>query len=127
MFRRAVELLDAGDVAGLRAYLKEHPNLLRQHVTFEGGNYFRHPTLLEFIAENPVRHGTLPENIIDVTKLILDAGSVVGVERDAETGCAGRVPRECRKQLPLIDLLVRSWSRPEQRDSRGACMASRKR
>lgn len=56
-FRRAVDLLDAGDVAGLRAHLDQHPNLVHQHVAFEGGNYFRNPTLLKFVAENPVRHG----------------------------------------------------------------------
>jgi len=65
-FRRAVELLDAGDVIGLRAHLNQHPNLVHQHVVFEGGNYFRNPTLLEFAAENPVRHGTLPGNILEV-------------------------------------------------------------
>ncbi len=64
LFRRAVNLLDAGDTAGLRAHLKLHPNLARQHVVFEGGNYFRNPTLLNFVAENPVRHGTLPDNIV---------------------------------------------------------------
>ena len=73
-FRRAVDLLDAGDAAGLRAHLHQHPNLVHQHVTFEGGNYFRNPTLLEFVAENPVRHGTLPDNIVRVAKVILDAG-----------------------------------------------------
>src|SRR6266567_5733147 len=50
-FRRAVELLDAGDVAGLGEHLNRHPNLGHQHVIFEGGNYFRNPTLLEFVAE----------------------------------------------------------------------------
>ena len=45
---------------GLRAHLKQHPKLVHQRVVFEGGNYFRNPTLLEFVAENPVRHGTLP-------------------------------------------------------------------
>jgi hypothetical protein len=106
IFRRAVELLDAGDVTGLRAHLKQHPNLAHQHTVFEGGNYFRNPTLLEFIAENPVRRGTLPHNILDVAKVILDAG----VEQSAfnETlmlVATGSVPRECRMQLPLIDLL----------------------
>src|SRR5262249_17955524 len=42
-FRRAVELLDAGDAAGLRDYLKQYPKLAHQRVVFEGGNYFRHP------------------------------------------------------------------------------------
>jgi ankyrin repeat protein len=105
-FRRAVELLDAGDVEGLRAHLKQHPNLSRQRVTFEGGNYFRHPTLLEFIAENPVRHGTLPKNIVQVAKVILDAGVEQSSLNEALMLVAtGSVPRECRQQLPLIDLL----------------------
>lgn len=105
-FRRGVELLDAGDAAGLRAHLRRHPNLGHQRVVFEGGNYFCNPTLLEFVAENPVRRGTLPPNIVQVTQVILEAG----VERSAlnETlalVCSGRVSRECRVQLPLIDLL----------------------
>lgn len=113
-FRRAVDLLDAGDVAGLRAHLKQHPNLVRQHVLFEGGNYFRSPSLLEFVAENPVRHGKLPKNIVEVAKVILD----VGVERPAlnETlmlVATGSVPRECQVQIPLIDLLCDHGADPE--------------
>jgi len=105
-FRRAVDLIDAADAAGLRAQLKQHPHLANQRVTFEGGNYFRIPTLLEFIAENPVRHGTLPDNIVEAATVILDAG----VEQSAlnETlmlVATGSVARECGKQLPLIDLL----------------------
>jgi hypothetical protein len=105
-FHRAVELLDAGDVVGLCAHLNQHPNLVRRHVVFEGGNYFRDPTLLEFVAENPVRHGTLPANIIDVTRVILDAGPSQSAE-DATLMLVstGSVARECRLQLPLIDLL----------------------
>jgi hypothetical protein len=113
-FRRAVELLDAGDVAGLRAHLKQHPKLPRQHVVFEGGNYFRNPTLLEFVAENPVRHGTLPRNIVEIAKVILDAG----VEQSAldETlmlVATGRVPREYAVQIPLINLLCDHGAHPD--------------
>ena len=105
-FRRAVDLLDAGNVAGLRAYLVQHPNLVHQRVVFEGGNYFHNPTLLEFIAENPVRHGTLPKDIVDVAKVILDAGpSQAALNETLMLVATGSVPRECRVQLPLIDLL----------------------
>ena len=105
-FRRAVELVDTGDVAGLHAHLVQHQNLVHQHVVFEGGNYFRDPTLLEFIAENPVRHGTLPANIVEVTKVILDAGPSRSAQNETlMLVSTGSVPRECRAQLPLIDLL----------------------
>ncbi len=114
IFRRAVDLIDAGDAAGLRAYLKQHPKLTRQHVTFEGWNYFRNPALLEFIAENPVRHGKLPRNIVGIAKIIIDAG----VEKSALNGtlmlvATGRVPRECGVQTPLIDLLCDHGADPD--------------
>lgn len=106
IFRRAVALIDSGDVEGLRAHLTEHPKLVRQHVEFEGGNYFRNPTLLEFIAENPVRHGKLPKNICDVARVILDAGVDPSVLNETlmlvATGC---VPRQSGVQIRLIDLL----------------------
>jgi hypothetical protein len=106
LFRHAVDLLDAGDTAGLRAHLQHHPELVRQRVVFEGGNYFRNPTLLEFVAENPIRHGTLPDNIVAVTEVILEAGAERTALNDAlGLICSGRVPRECGVQLPLIDLL----------------------
>ena len=75
VFRRTVALLDAGDVSGLRAHLKKHPRLAQQHVVFEGGNYFRNPALLEFVAENPIRHGTLPANIVEIARVLLEVGA----------------------------------------------------
>jgi Ankyrin repeats (3 copies) len=113
-FRRAVALLDAGDAKGLRAHLKEHPVLTRQCLVFEGRNYFQNPSLLEFVAENPVRHATLPANILEVAKVILDAG----VERAAlnetlKLVATGSVARECRAQVPLIDLLCDRGADPD--------------
>jgi hypothetical protein len=105
-FRRAVDLLDKGDADGLRAYLKQHPALTHQHVSFEGSNYFYNPTLLEFVAENPVRHGTLPKNIVEVAKVILDAGvEPSAMNETLGLVATGSVPRECEVQRALIDLL----------------------
>ena len=102
----AVDLLDRGDVAGLRASLKQHPKLARQHVTSEGGDYFRNPTLLEFVAENPVRHRALPANIFEVAKVILNAGvAQASLNETLGLVSTGSVPRECHVQIPLIDLL----------------------
>jgi len=112
-FRRAVELLDAGDAAGLRAHLKRHPNLVRQHVVFEGGNYFQSPTLLEFTAENPVRHGRLPKNIVQIAGVILDAGAEQpALNETLELVASGRVPRECGVQIPLVELLCARGADP---------------
>src|SRR5579863_207840 len=95
-FRRAVELLDNGDAAGLRSHLAQHPRLARQRIVFEGGNYFNQPTLLEFAAENPIRRGTLPPNIVQVAQVIIDAGvEPAALNATVALVCSGRVPREC--------------------------------
>ena len=61
---------------------------------------------MEFVAENPVRHGTLPANIVDVTRVILEAGPrPSATDETLMLVSTGRVARECRLQLPLIDLL----------------------
>jgi hypothetical protein len=116
-FRRAVDLLDAGDADGLRAHLKEHPGLARQRVRFEGGNYFQSPALLEFIAENPIRHGRLPANVVEVARVILEAGAKADrsiLDSTLALVASGRVPREQGAQSPLIDLLCDSGADPNQ-------------
>jgi hypothetical protein len=106
IFRRAATLIDSGDISGLSFLLKDNPRLIHQRVLFEGGNYFRNPGLLEFIAENPVRHGTLPPNIIDVAMIILEARPEHRSVNDTlGLVASGRVPRECKVQIPLIEVL----------------------
>jgi Ankyrin repeats (3 copies) len=107
-FRRAVDLLDAGYAEELRDHLRAHPELVRQRVVFEGGNYFQNPSLLEFVAENPIRRGKLPPNIVEIAKLILDAGAKndrATLDETLGLVCSGRVARECGVQIPLINLL----------------------
>jgi ankyrin repeat protein len=115
-FRRAVDLLDAGDARVLRAHLAAHPGLATERVLLEGGNYFRNPSLLEFIAENPIRRGRLPPNIVEVAEVILDAGAKEDRAAMTETlGLvgSGRVPRECNVQAPLIDVLCDHGADPD--------------
>ena len=112
-FRRAVDLLDEGDATGLRAHLKMHPELATQRVLFEGGNYFRNPTLLEFIAETPLRHGKPPKNVAEVAKIILDAGAPKpALNETIGLVATGRVARECGVQVALIDLLCEYGADP---------------
>ena len=117
VFRQAVRLLDAGDVPALRAHLRAHPVLARQRVRFEGGNYFRNPSLLAFVAENPIRQGKLPANIVEIAQAILDAGASqdpVAVTETLELVCSGCVPRQCGVQIPLIQLLCDHGADPDQ-------------
>ncbi|HXP10992.1 MAG TPA: ankyrin repeat domain-containing protein [Acidobacteriaceae bacterium] len=113
VFRQAVNLIDAGDVSGLSRLLQANPNLIHQRVLFEGGNYFRNPGLLEFIAENPVRHGTLPPNIIAVAVILLEAGPEQRFVNDTlGLVVSGRMTRECKVQIPLIDVLCKYGADP---------------
>ena len=114
-FRSAVNMIDAGEIPGLSLLLNANPGLIHQRILFEGGNYFRNPSLLEFIAENPVRHGTLPANIVDVAVVLLlergpDHSSVNGT---LGLVVSGRVPRECKAQIPLIDVLCKYGGDPD--------------
>jgi hypothetical protein len=121
-FRRAVDLIDAGKPAELRALLKQNPKLVHQRLLFEGGNYFRTPSLLEFIAENPVRHGKLPANIVEVARVLLDAGADLASRNETlMLAATGSVPRECSVQLPLIELLCEYGADP-QAAMRGAAV-----
>jgi ankyrin repeat protein len=115
-FRRAVDLLDDGDVDGLRDHLLGHPEVVGQRIVFEGANYFREPTLLEFVAENPIRHDSLPPNIVEVARAIVEAGGGADPRSiDSTLGlvCSGRVPRECGVQIELIDLLCDYGAHPD--------------
>ena len=114
VFRRAVDLIDAGDAIGLRTWLSQHPTLVHQHINFEGWNYFLNPTLLEFVAENPVRHGRLPKNIVEVAEVILDAGaSQSAMDETLALVATGSVPHESRLQVALINLLCERGADPD--------------
>jgi hypothetical protein len=113
IFKKAVDLLDEGNVALLRKLLSDNPKLITQQVTFEGGNYFTQPTLLEFIAENPIRHGSFPGNIIEITKLILDAGAdKKSIDETLLLVSSGQITRENNVQIPLINLLCEYGANP---------------
>ncbi len=113
VFRRAVDLLDAGDTDALRQLLAAHPPLVTAHVTFEGEGYFTWPTLLHFVAENPIRHGKLPGNITEVVDVLVEAGARIDAtshpvrhETTLSLVASGCVARECGLQIALLDQLV---------------------
>ena len=113
-FREAVRLLDSGEADVLHKHLQQNPGLTQQRLTFPG-NYFKTPTLLEFIAENPIRHGTLPPNIVRIAQVILEAGTeLTAIEEALGLVATGRVARACQVQIPLIDLLCDHGANPDK-------------
>jgi ankyrin repeat protein len=111
-FARAVALLDDGDAAGLARLLDEHPDLVRERTDFGSEAYFRRPYLLWFAAGNPVRNERLPANIASIARLLIDRGADQ-IDYTLELVCSGRVPRECRVQHELIDVLCDAGADPD--------------
>jgi peptide-methionine (S)-S-oxide reductase len=118
-FLDAVAALDAGDVGALERLLASRPELLRGRAEW-GAGYFRRPYLLWFVAENPVRNGSLPANIVQVARAILRAAARERVEtlkEQADEALAlvgsGRVSRECGVQLDLIEALLEAGADPD--------------
>jgi Ankyrin repeats (3 copies) len=119
LFREAVSAIDAGDVSTLERLLAAHPELVRDRID-DGEGYFRHPYLLWFVAENPIRNGTLPANIGQVARTIVQAAERQGVDSlreqldyALELVCSGRIAREHGVQSDLIDVLVDAGASPD--------------
>jgi len=126
LFLEAVSAIDAGDVAALERLLSAHPELVRDRLDDgdQGEEYFRRPYLLWFVAENPIRIGKLPQNIVQVTRAILEAAERQGTLREQidyalALVCSGRVARESGAQGELIDVLCDAGADPN-----GALMAA---
>ena len=130
LFRKAVTAIEAGDVPELERLLSAHPELVRERLESPGTwlresvgdaleGYFRHPYLLWFIAENPIRTGRVPANIADVTRALVAAANRERVDTlqeqldyALELVCTGRIVRELGFQIQLIDLLVDAGANP---------------
>ncbi|MEM7420525.1 MAG: ankyrin repeat domain-containing protein, partial [Pseudomonadota bacterium] len=122
-FQQAVAAIDAGDDVELKRLLQAHPPLVTARADEDGtyaGAYFAQPMLIHFVAENPIRHGALPDNIAEITQILIDAGADVNAVTGDGTGttlglvCSGRVPRESGVVAELISTLVRNGADPEQ-------------
>jgi len=81
-FAEALAALDAGDAERLRALVAEDPSLLAARTNLDPPyGYFTAATLLHHVAGNPGREARLPANVVEIARVLLDAGA----EPDAET------------------------------------------
>src|SRR5215467_2413750 len=111
-FEAAVDAIVAGDLHELKKLLADNPDLVRARSTRE-----HRSTLLHYVSANGVEdfRQKTPKNIVEITKMLLDAGADVNAESDAYGGRSTTLgltatschPEEAGVQLPLMDLLIR--------------------
>jgi hypothetical protein len=120
-FERAVSMIDAGDVVGLRRTLEGDPDLaqrrlerpwreLQKQVGDALKSFFARPYLLWFTTEDAIRVGSLPSNIAEVAGVILDtARGSEGYQEQIDYGLRlaawSGVAARCGVQISLIDRL----------------------
>ena len=114
LFRDAVEAIDSGNTALLKHLLETNPLLVIKRLDNPATGYFKHPFLLWFVADNPVRHEKLPTNIVEVASIIIGAlqknpGNDYQHQLDYTLGLVstGRIAKECGVQIPLMELLIK--------------------
>lgn len=119
LFLKAVEAIDAGDISLLSRLLDENPELIVKRLDTPTEGYFRHPYLMWFVADNPIRHEKLPPNIVDITRTLIDTARSNASESfqeqiDYTLGlvATGRIPGESGVQDEWIDLLIDSGAQP---------------
>jgi len=124
LFSEAVSAIDRGNVAELEHIFAQHPSLVRERLEDPGAwlrdkvgkaldDFFARPYLLWFVAEDPVRNGTLPPNIADVAGTIVRAIGREAMDSGQEQiDYALRlvawswIARDCGVQIALLDVLL---------------------
>lgn len=119
LFGQALAAIDANDPAALQALLTTNPELVTRRMDTPVDGYFRRPFLLWFVADNPIRTGSWPANLLDIANSIIIAarqhapGSLqFQLDYALELVATGLTARQSGKQLDLIDLLIDAGAIP---------------
>jgi ankyrin repeat protein len=119
-FDEAVAAIDAGDLEQLRRLIASEPELIHARTNLEPPyGYFSGATLLHHVAGNPDRGrqtgdlGPLPNNIVEVARLLIDAGADVSATTLGPNGgttlglvCTSKQASDDGVSGPLIELLL---------------------
>jgi peptide-methionine (S)-S-oxide reductase len=119
LFGQAVEALDTGNLPLLKKLIKKHPSLITERLDSPTGDYFDNPYLVWFVADNPIRNGKLPDNIVEITTMLAAAvkqyaPDTAAQQLDYALGlvATGRIPRESGHQLEMMDVLIDAGAKP---------------
>src|SRR5262245_43040947 len=110
-FESAANAIVSGDSKTLHKLLHENPALIHARSSRE-----HRSTLLHYVSANGIEdfRQTTPPNIVEITRLLLDAGAYVNAESDAYGGRSTTLgltatswhPQHAGVQLPLMELLI---------------------
>jgi ankyrin repeat protein len=110
-FEAAVDAIVSGDLAGLKKLLSVTPDLAQARSTRE-----HRSTLLHYVSANGVEdfRQKTPKNIIEITKMLIDAGADVNAESDAYGGGSTTLglvatslhPQRAGVQIALLQTLL---------------------
>lgn len=110
-FEAAADAIAGGDAAKLKKLLRDNPGLARARSTRE-----HRSTLLHYVSANGIEdfRQTTPKNIVEITKMLLDAGADVNAESDAYGGGSTTLglaatslhPQQAGVQIALLQTLL---------------------
>jgi hypothetical protein len=113
-FDEALAALDAGDADTLRTLLASDPTLVHARTNLDARHgYFAGATLLHHVAGNPWRDNLLPKNIVEIARVLLEAGADVHARTLGTNGgptmgllVTGKQASDAGVTGPLMDLLL---------------------
>jgi ankyrin repeat protein len=110
-FEAAADAIVNGDIVRLRQLMAEHPDLIHARSTRD-----HHSTLLHYVSANGVEDDRqkTPGNIVEIARLLLDAGAEVDAHSDAYGGGSTTLglaatsihPQKAGVQLDLLQTLL---------------------
>ena len=127
----AADAIVSGDSAALGKLLRENPALARMRSTRD-----HRSTLLHYVSANGVEdfRQKSPHNIVEIAKMLLEAGAQVNAESEAYGGHSTTLgltatswhPENAGVQIPLLELLIRHGAAIENADGGAvvACLAN---
>ncbi len=123
-FEQAADAIAVGDVKKLGRLLREDPELVRRR----SGREHR-STLLHYVSANGIEdfRQVTPDNIVEITKMLLEAGADVNAESDAYGGGSTTLglaatsahPRGTGVQNELLEILLTAGASIDQPNAGG--------